>query len=395
MARIPTAPKRMLPPLLQRWSQNPMAVSAIASLGAHVVLFALWPLLPNSALKSSEPDIKEPVGIVQLTPEEQGRLPDISTAPPELPAIARQPLPDQFAPLGQTQPFNLSPLPNQSVPPNFPSNFPPYVPPALPPFIFAPQPQAPQRVIIPTEPESSASPPPSASPTPAPSASASPQPIASPSDRPTPTPGQTTDNLPFNPGASPDVAVSPTPSAQPKTPEEIRQAQIQAETARIRQRSQEIAQAQVAQAPDDTAVGQGAVSNTFSTWSAAVNSWLEGNEQKIQQGTWRKPRAVPGIYPKPACPLQPKQPVLIGVLVDGKGKVTTEVGKRPQLVQGSGFAVFNRQAIEEAAVASFEPTGEKEAYLVQFNYEATAETCAADSPAPAQPQPSPAQAPSP
>ena len=137
------------------------------------------------------------------------------------------------------------------------------------------------------------------------------------------------------------------------------------------------------------------MSNTFSTWSAAVNSWLEGNEQKIRQGTWRKPRAVNGIYPKPACPLQPKQPVLIGVLVDGKGKVTNEVGKRPQLVQGSGFAVFNRQAIEEAAVASFEPTGEKEAYLVQFNYEATAETCAADSPAPAQPQPSPAQAPSP
>ena len=149
MARIPTAPKQMLPPLLQRWSQNPMVVSAIASLGAHLVLFALWPLLPNSALRSSEPDIKEPVGIVQLTPEEQGRLPDISTAPPELPAIARQPLPDQFAPLGQTQPFNLSPLPNQSVPPNFSSSFPPYVPPTLPPFIFAPQPQAPQRVIIP------------------------------------------------------------------------------------------------------------------------------------------------------------------------------------------------------------------------------------------------------
>lgn len=389
MARIPTAPKQMLPLVLQRWLQNPTMVSTIASLGAHALLFALWPLLPNSALKSSEPEIKEPVGIVQLTPEEQSRLPDISTAPPELPAIARQPLPDQTAPLGQTQPFNLSPLPNQSVPPNFPS----YVPPAFPPFIFAPQPETPQRVIIPTEPET-ASPQPSTSPTPTASASpspASPQPTASPSDRPTPTPGQTSDNLPFNPGASPDVAVSP--SSQPKTPEEIRQAQIQAETARIRQRSQEIAAQAQAQSPDDTAVGQGAVSSTFSTWSAAVNSWLEGNEQKIQQGTWRKPRAVTGIYPKPACPLQPKQPVLIGVLVDGKGKVTNEVGKRPQLVQGSGFAVFNRQAIEEAAAASFEPTGEKEAYLVQFNYEATAEICSANSPAPAQPQSSPSQAP--
>ncbi|MBD3883049.1 hypothetical protein IFO70_14895 [Phormidium tenue FACHB-886] len=351
---------------LQRWVQNPAAISAIASLGVHAFLFAVLPVLPGAALRGREAEIKEPVNLVELTPEEQSRLPDISTAPPELPPIAQQPLPDEAAP------FSLTPLPNQTTPPALPPFLTqtPFMP---PPIIFAqPEPVAPARPAVPAAPPA-ATPKPSTPATPAPEATATP-PAAS--ESPTPSPGMTTDNLPFNPSASPDQAAveQPSPSV-----DEIRQAQRQAQVDRIRVRREQLA----ALNPDETGIGDSAVLGNMSTWSDAVGKWLNDDE-KFRQLNFKEPIEIAGTYPEAACSLQADRAVWVGVLVNADGKAINETGNRPQLVQGSGYGIFNQQAIEAAAAHTYQPTGEKEAYLVQVNYEYSQESCPA---APAQPRP--------
>src|SRR3712207_7469926 len=49
------------------------SVSGFGSVVAHLVLFALLPILPDAALQEKEPDIQRSVDVVELTPEEQDR----------------------------------------------------------------------------------------------------------------------------------------------------------------------------------------------------------------------------------------------------------------------------------------------------------------------------------
>lgn len=94
--------------------QQPAAVSAIASFGTHVLLFVLLPVLPYAALTDPEPEIREPVEVIELTPEEQSRLPDLSS-PVELPPLFQDSFPDTaLVPL---------PLPDQNTAPPPPSGF--------------------------------------------------------------------------------------------------------------------------------------------------------------------------------------------------------------------------------------------------------------------------------
>ena len=86
--------------------KQPLAVSAIASLGVHVVLFATMPFWSNAAFSDTEPDIPRSVDLIELTPEEQSRLPEMST-PITLPPLFQDSFPD----------MTLLPVPDQSTPP--------------------------------------------------------------------------------------------------------------------------------------------------------------------------------------------------------------------------------------------------------------------------------------
>ncbi|WP_416676486.1 hypothetical protein [Egbenema bharatensis] len=92
--------------------KQPLAVSAILSLGAHIVLFATLPFLSNAAFSDAEPEIRRAVDLIELTPEEQSRLPDMST-PITLPPLFQDSLPD----------MSLLPVPDPTIPPPPPRGF--------------------------------------------------------------------------------------------------------------------------------------------------------------------------------------------------------------------------------------------------------------------------------
>lgn len=107
-------------------------LAALASLGIHGLLWAVLPVLPFES-KSLESQSQPTVGLIELTPEEQSRLP--STSEVTLPPFA-------------TQQSVLPPLP----PPPFPmSALPPL--PALPPsFQLPPNPSIPQNSLTASSP---------------------------------------------------------------------------------------------------------------------------------------------------------------------------------------------------------------------------------------------------
>jgi len=371
---MPALQTQALPPAFHRLAQNPSAIAAIASFGAHALLFALLPLMPSAILSTQEPEIKRSVGVVELTPAEQSRLPEISTSLIELPSIARQPLPSK-----PSDTYSLTPLPAPPKPSELPSGS-GYSSSASDPILdilrqysdaskpipFAPPPPIPQQQV--TIPPSK----PTESPTQRPNGEVKPTPQPSPNNSPSPT---------SSPSSSPSSHSSPSPAPanqpSPRSIDEVRQAQAD----RIRQRREQLAQL----APDDTGIGEGAVAANMGTWSAAAAAWLGGDEKKFNQINFKEPMPVTAVYPRAACPLQTKRSVWVGVLVDADGKVVNEPGNRPQILQGSNYRILNQKAIEDAIAHSFEPTGEKKAYILQVNYEYTPEACPTQTPAP-QPQ---------
>jgi hypothetical protein len=111
--------KRMAPSIrasdlsatLRHTLKQPVAVSALASLGVHIILFATMPLWSRAAFSDTEPDIPRSVDLIELTPEEQSRLPEMST-------------PITLPPLFQDSPdMTLLPVPDQTTPPPPPSGF--------------------------------------------------------------------------------------------------------------------------------------------------------------------------------------------------------------------------------------------------------------------------------
>lgn len=102
--------------------------AALASLGIHGLLGVVLPVLPFDS-KPVESQMQRTVGLIELTPAEQSRLPQVSTPQVTIPSVA-------------TQPSGLPPLPPASSLP--PSGLPP-LPPAssLPPGVLPPLPPPP------------------------------------------------------------------------------------------------------------------------------------------------------------------------------------------------------------------------------------------------------------
>jgi hypothetical protein len=81
---------------------QPAGIAAIASLGIHGAIAFLLPLMPvDSAKSTKQASITKPVGLAELTPSEQSRLPQVATLQPGAPN-ALLPLPAQGQISGQT-----------------------------------------------------------------------------------------------------------------------------------------------------------------------------------------------------------------------------------------------------------------------------------------------------
>ncbi|MBF2085128.1 hypothetical protein [Thermoleptolyngbya sp. C42_A2020_037] len=404
---------------LQRWSQEPLFWAALASVGAHLLLWAFLPFLPGQKLPT-ERQVQRPVSLVQLTPEELSRVPSFAQPNLELPTFSNpsttlpQPAPGSS--------FSLSPLPGQTG--RSPSALPPFfVPPAppLPPLsslsprysatsrprttlpprstFTLPPSSAPSSIpsIVPSpspsipslDPEFSTDGPslrlpagsqnnsplfptlPSviASPSPAPSIAASPSPTASPSPAASPTVETSPAPSPAaSPAAPSSPAASPTPTAPALSP-------AQQLAALQRDRPELFAYNPQGTKPDEA--------------NLAYIAWFDQLGVEIPDPDAVRPREIAVELPLNACLLQleldeDKVPsAVVGVVVDAEGKQV----QPPTLLRSSGYGILNADAIAVVRTRQIEnTTGETRPYLFEVKYSQENERCP-DLPAPT---PSPA-----
>ncbi|WP_088892693.1 hypothetical protein [Leptolyngbya ohadii] len=225
---------------IQQWLKYPVVWSGLASIGVHGVLFSLLPFLNATALRDNPPDIQRSVDLVELTPEEQQRLPDF---------------PDEV-------PIDLPPL------------------------------------------------------------------AQSPSQNP------------------------------PATPQRSPSEQLIA-------RNQELRQL-YAYNPEGTS--NEAFRETGTSWLLAAreelgNDWNDEVEQNLDPDNVVK---LEGSYPKAACSRRPND-VMMGVLVDGDGKIVQE-SLPPAILQSSGYGIFNQLALEALSAHEFEAKGKTLPYYVQVTF---------------------------
>ncbi len=100
---------------------QPMSISTIASVGIHGVLLFMAPSLPQGQQAKAEGP--KTVNVVQLTPEEQRRLPNFSKSIPALsnPLVTANPNFYSNNPGSLPNPSSLPPLPPVSTPESLPS----------------------------------------------------------------------------------------------------------------------------------------------------------------------------------------------------------------------------------------------------------------------------------
>ncbi|MBD2465406.1 hypothetical protein H6G89_30835 [Oscillatoria sp. FACHB-1407] len=314
----------------------------MASVGVHGLMWVVLPLLPVQSSPTEEPDIRRSVALLELTPAEQGRLPDFSTPQVTVPPVPQEEAGSDF--------FSLAPLPNPypSVPtqppvPNY-QTLPPIVLPQLP-----PPPQYTNRrstnsnplrrrteTTIPPEapPETNT---PAATPSPTPSETVSPSPGA---DALNPNRGESSNP----PGATPNPQGT-APAAPPDRLAQLRQEQL-----RLRQ---------------------------LYTYSSEGTSRGFGEEQSLRwftEALGRSPDDVDQIPlheievapPREACfaRLQrlPDQ-AWFGVVLDADGNFVVQ----PSKLRSSGYEAFDQQALAAIAEYDFEQaaTNEKPDYAIE------------------------------
>lgn len=332
--------------------RDPIAIAAIASVGFHGLLWFALPHLKLNASPPREPDIQRKVGLIQLTPQEQSRLPQFNDVVPPATAL---PLPSG----GLVPPpnsFSFSPLPPPSTgafPP--PSSFFIPLPETLPPRVNI---EPTRRSPLPTR--STERQPQPAQPSPPPSDTlrrmqengrfsdvlrgGTTQAQLQPSPSPTSTPsGQNQNN-----GATPSDR--PTTSAADLTAERERIAALLAPTS------------EGAQDGNDAGVA-------YLQWFREV---LGRSETDADQSFVEESIAL--RYPREVCALRQPAAVRYGVLVDKDGKISGD----PKLLQSAGRGIFNERALEAVRNYAFNNrTGTDQIYVVNVTFEYNNTVCPA------------------
>lgn len=334
---------------LQEIRRNPSAISALASLGLHGLLFTIFPFLPDTALKATEPEIQRSVDIVELTPQEQQRLPDFSTTVPpiELPPITQAPQPNNSDLFSLTDP----PQPPSSDLPSDDSLLAPPLPIFIPPL--PPPTQIPSFSIqIPPTPAQPAPIRPSPSPQATNSPQSSPSPTATPAE---PLPSVAVEQ---GPETSQPQASTEQPSPAPRTEEQIRQDLVA--------RQQELRELYTY---NSTGTSEGDGQIAFLTWfrEAFGKDFGEGDSKPALKETTAE-------YPRQACLLKQTRRAVVGVVVDAENQIISE----PKVLQSSGYRLFNQEALKVVESYAFEnSTGKEQPYLIGVKFEYNEETCPA------------------
>jgi hypothetical protein len=395
---------------LQRWSQEPLFWAALASVGAHLLLWAFLPFLPGQKLPT-ERQVQRPVSLVQLTPEELSRVPSFAQPNLELPTFS-----DTATTLPPPAPgssFSLSPLPGQTG--RSPSALPPFfVPPAppLPPLSSLSPSFSTSRPRTPLPPRSTFTLPPSSAPSSIPSIVPSPSPSVPSLDPEFSTDGPslrlpsgsqnssplfpTLPSIVGSPSPTPSVAASPSPAASPSaevsptpSPSELPAAPSSpvaspTPTTPALSPAQQLAALQ-RDRPDLFAYNpQGTQPDQA---NLAYINWFNQTGLELPDPDAIRPQEITVELPLNACLLQLEleedqvPSAVVGVLVDAEGKQV----EPPTLLRSSGYGILNADAIAVVRTRPIEnTTGTTRAYLFEVKYSQENERCPdLRSPAPA------------
>jgi outer membrane biosynthesis protein TonB len=306
---------------------QPTKIALILSFGLHLLIYKFG--LPDFGLNFDN-GIKREVSIIELTPEQQARLPDLEPQV-NIPELPNTPLDSS------TQPFDLPPSINPSFG-NFP-NLPPIDLPPPPDFDISSFPPFPSTDIkLPPIGDLSDLP--------------SPPPLDSLPDLPPKSPATkpTTEKPPTNPLPTP---TSPPETKQSETPPQVTAARRQQSLNKnLRSLSSSLQKQQTGTTDDDARKNYVA--------------WLSEIKDVKPEGL-----AIDGTYPRDACIRKLAGTSVYGVIVGTEGKVVAV-----DLIKGAQYPLFNEQAIQDIRDRKFaNKTNKPKPYQVTVNYEYDAETC--------------------
>lgn len=363
---------------------QPAGIATFASVGIHGLLWVLLPILPLSS-KTAGPEVKQPVQLVELTPQELSRLPEFSTPQLSLPPSNRTNSPTlpslrsfdflspptAIAPGSPQYSFPLSPptIDLPSAPPIYEipdgdlvrprRNFP-----TQPPVTNIPDTEDPEEQPGDAPPTYTQIPDLANLPSGAEEQPSEDEADPVPEDTATPTPPETDNSTQANNPPETDDSTQATNNSVPpqQTTNEGRPATIPPEAiARLqaeRQRLREL-------------YAYDATGTTETEITAAIEAWSEKTLKPLGK-SWKNLTLRPS-YPNEACPRKLQGVVAIGVVADAEGKLTAE----PTLLQSSGYKLLNQAALAAIQAYEFEPTGETQPYLVSLPFEFSEDACAA------------------
>ncbi|BAZ44379.1 TonB family protein [Chondrocystis sp. NIES-4102] len=335
---------------------NPAQLCLLLSIVLHLLLLKYG--LPS--LKLDEDSSIREVSVIELTPEQQSRLPNISPQldPSEIPGFNDLPSVNSTDPAA---PFAIPPslipgLNNSNNLPLIPIPPPPqFSLPPLPPITDITLPPVGNLSTLPLPPELDPSsfkvnPPKSTTTTTTPKQPQQPvkPSLTNPDIKP-----QTRPNFPNQPQSQPQNPSSDQSPNQPvETPKQIAQKKVANAQDNINNLSQSLKKVETGTTDEDA-------TKNYVAWLAKVK---DIEHEKIE---------VKGVYPRDACILKLEGSNVFGVVVDQTGAVVAL-----DLIKGSKYGIFNQVASEQLSDRTFDnKTNQPKPYQVTVDYKYDSEIC--------------------
>ena len=325
---------------------NPAQLCLLLSVGLHLLVLKFG--LPT--LKFNDDSGRREVSVIELSPEQQARLPDLypQLDTPNVPDIANLPPVDTSEPAAPFAiPGNLIPGIGDS------STLPPLVIPPPPNFDLSSLPPVTDITLPPVGDLSDLPLPPEINPEDfkVDPAKLPPPTINKPKQPPTTATNKKPESTP-TPSQNESKPVEQ-PKAEPKlTPEQIAAKKVADSQQRIRQLSQSLKQ-------DRDGTNDEEARKNYIAWLTKV----QDVEPEVIE--------VAGTYPRDACIRRLKGTSVYGVVVNAKGEVVAL-----DLIKGAKYPIFNEQASEEIAKSVLaNDTKKPKPYQVTVNYKYDPEIC--------------------
>ncbi|MBD0337455.1 MAG: hypothetical protein ICV62_18365 [Cyanobacteria bacterium Co-bin13] len=349
--------------------RQPTALAALISVGVHGVLFGAAPSFSSLGMTdldgTGELGEQRTVPLIELTPEEQSRLPDFSSSAYSLfpgsgnpGSFELLPVPGSTTPITPTEPPATADNSFSSLPPNpFAIGMSPYIPPSrpsitsLPPVVRQPSPSRPTPAPGATQPKPSG---------------ATPDTVPSTPTASTPTAQSPGRNTPAEPGAE---ALLPPPesngSAANSQTEPLVAAGPEGSGQGTPARRDLLDQLQ--------ALAYNATGTTSEEAAAARQAWIASAQAQstVSNLDVAEPMEVPVAYEGRVC-LSP-EPVdgLIGVWVQPDGTL----GDDPALIKSTGYRLLNEQAASAIAALDFPENQAPAAYEFTIKVDYDSASC--------------------